>query len=324
MAVAAALILAVSCSKENKDSQGQNKPGKIATTVSTKAATEIGYFAATINGTLKTDNADDINKEVSFLYSDEATTLEALKASGTAISASLSGESFSATLSNLRLHKTYFYTAVAKVNDKDFYGSVMTFTTKTRSVPSGAIELELSVMWSTCNLGSDVEEGYGDYFSWGETEIKKDYSWDTYKWCNGDENKLTKYITSTSYGTVDNKTELEAEDDVAHVKLGGNWRIPTNAEWNELWEKCIWRGRIKNGVEGMLVTSKKNGNSIFLPTAGDWLYTYCNSGTYGHYWSSSLTSYSSLAWHIIFTRTNAPHMQGEVRYLGLSVRPVTE
>ena len=69
--------------------------------------------------------------------------------------------------------------------------------------------LPSGLLWATCNVGADSPDDYGDYFAWGETETKSDYDWDTYKWCNGSENTLTKYCTKSSYGTVDNKTVLE-------------------------------------------------------------------------------------------------------------------
>ena len=101
-----------------------------------------------------------------------------------------------------------------------------------------AVDLGLSVRWATCNVGANSPEEYGGYYAWGETEEKKDYNWDTYKWCKGSYNTFTKYCTNGSYGLIDNKIELDAEDDVAHVKLGGDWRMPTFDEIKELIEKC--------------------------------------------------------------------------------------
>ena len=77
--------------------------------------------------------------------------------------------------------------------------------------------LPSGVKWATCNVGAISPEDYGGYYAWGETEEKENYSWSTYKWCNGSENTLTKYCVSSDYGTLDNKTVLDAEDDVAHV-----------------------------------------------------------------------------------------------------------
>ena len=102
---------------------------------------------------------------------------------------------------------------------------------------------------------------------------------------------MTKYCTSSSYGTVDNKTTLELTDDAARVNWGGNWRMPTEAEQDELrnTSNCTWIWTTQNGVNGYKVTSKKNGNYIFLPATGsrdcDDLY---DAGSNCFYWSSSL------------------------------------
>ena len=142
--------------------------------------------------------------------------------------------------------------------------------------------------WATCNVGASSPEEYGSYYAWGETEKKSNYDWSTYKWCNGSENTMTKYCIHSYYGTVDNKTVLDPEDDVAYVKWGGDWRMPTTDEQRELLNNCDWEWTTLNGVKGYKVTGP-NGNSIFLPAAG------FRSGTdvlrrddYGDYWSSSL------------------------------------
>ena len=128
-----------------------------------------------------------------------------------------------------------------------------------------AVDLGLSVKWASCNVGASSPEECGGYYSWGEIEEKSDYSKNTYKWVNnGDWNNFVKYCTDSSYGTVDNKTILELEDDVAHVKWGGTWRMPTFAEFQELQDNCIWEWTSINGTNGYKVIAN-NGNFIFLP-----------------------------------------------------------
>ena len=190
--------------------------------------------------------------------------------------------------------------------------------------PSGAVDLGLSVKWATCNIGANAPEEYGDYYAWGETESKEKYNWSTYKWWNGSSNTLTKYKKSSSYGTVDNKTVLDLEDDVAHVKLGGSWRMPTDAEWTELRTQCTWTWTTQNGVTGRLVTAS-NGNSIFLPAAGYWYVTgLYNAGFSGYYWSSSLyTDFPRNAWYVDFI-SDYVYRYLFTRYSGQSVRPVSE
>ncbi len=186
-----------------------------------------------------------------------------------------------------------------------------------------AVDLGLSVKWACCNVGATKPEEYGGYYAWGETEEKSDYRWDTYKWCNGSGYSLTKYCTNSDYGRVDNKTVLDPEDDVAHVKWGGSWRMPTFEEQKELLDECTWEWTELNGVNGYHVTGP-NGNSIFLPAAGvrhrSELYL---RGAYGYYWSSSLYDYNSYACHLSFH--DVYHVWSHHgRFDGLSVRPVCE
>ena len=187
-----------------------------------------------------------------------------------------------------------------------------------------AVDLGLSVKWATFNVGATKPEEYGGYYAWGETEEKEDYSLETYKWCNGTSISITKYCTDSSDGTVDNKTVLDLEDDVAHVKWGGDWRMPTNAEQDELRNNCSWTWTTQNGVKGYNVTGP-NGNSIFLPAAGYRNGTdVSNGGYYGSYWSGSLDSYySSDACGLRFN-INYYGCYSNSRCCGRSVRPVSK
>ena len=187
------------------------------------------------------------------------------------------------------------------------------------------VDLGLSVKWATCNVGANKPEDYGDYFAWGETKPKSTYNWSTYKWCRGSYDTQTKYNTKGSYGTVDNKKTLELSDDAARANWGGAWRMPTDAEFTELREQCTWTWTTQNGVNGYKVTSKSNGNSIFLPAAG---YrddsSLDDAGSYGDYWSSSLyTGSPYLAWGVYFDSSGVDRGYGS-RYGGLSVRPVCQ
>ena len=183
--------------------------------------------------------------------------------------------------------------------------------------------LPSGLKWATCNVGATKPEEYGGYYAWGETEEKENYEWSTYKWCNGSETTITKYCTDSDYGIVDNKTVLEPEDDVATVKWGGDWRIPTKAEQDELRNNCTWSWTTLNSVNGYKVTSKTNGNSIFLPAAGIRDGTGLSySGSYGYYWSGSLNgSYSNDAYYLYFHSGNFDWYYHS-RYYGRSVRPV--
>ena len=194
----------------------------------------------------------------------------------------------------------------------------------------GYVDLGLpsGTKWATCNVGATKPEEYGSYYAWGETEPKTNYDWSTYKWCNGDYDTLTKYCTDSNYGTVDNKTVLELADDAARANWGGAWRMPTDAEWTELRENCTWTLTSNyngTGVEGRIVTSKINGNSIFLPAAG---YRYNDdlhdAGYGGNYWSSSLgTGSPECARNEDFSLNDVNRSDDFIyRCCGESVRPV--
>jgi len=189
------------------------------------------------------------------------------------------------------------------------------------------VDLGLSVKWATCNVGATTPEGYGNYYAWGETKPKSTYGWSTYKYCNGDRYSMTKYCTNSEYGIVDNKTVLELSDDAAHVNWGGSWRMPKKAEQEELMDtdNCTWEWTTQNEVNGYKVTSKKNGNSIFLPAAG---YRFDSNlyyaGSNGYYWSRSLdASSSSDACYLDFGSSVVGWSNGS-RCYGLSVRAVCE
>ena len=188
------------------------------------------------------------------------------------------------------------------------------------------VDLGLSVLWATCNVGADSPEEYGDYFAWGELEPKTTYDWTTYKWCNGSSITLTKYCTDSKTGIVDYKVVLDKEDDAAAVNMGGSWRMPTKAEQDELRTECTWtwtRNYNGTGVAGSIVTSKINGNSIFLPAAGHrYNSDLYNAGSFGLYWSSSLnTSNSDRAYYLNFGSDGVDRSYS-TRYDGRSVRGV--
>lgn len=170
-----------------------------------------------------------------------------------------------------------------------------------------AVDLGLSVKWAPCNIGANAPEEYGDYFAWGDpvpyykplhsqdnpcsswNSGKTGYGWGNYKWCEGTDRTMTKYCTSRLFGIVDNKKTLDLEDDAAHFNWGGAWRMPTNAELEELYRNCTWEWTQMNGVTGVIIRSKKNSNYIFLPAAGYRSFVYLKStGSAGDYLTSSV------------------------------------
>ena len=186
--------------------------------------------------------------------------------------------------------------------------------------------LPSGTLWATCNVGASKPEEYGDYFAWGETTTKGTYNWSTYKYCKGSSSTMTKYCTKSSYGTVDNKTELEPSDDAATANWGSNWQTPSRNQCDELvnssYTTQTWT--TMNGVKGWKITSKSNGNSIFLPAAGCRYDTsLSDAGSRGYYWSRSLSTSDSYSAYGMGIGSNPIYSNGySLRYAGQSVRPV--
>lgn len=181
--------------------------------------------------------------------------------------------------------------------------------------------LPSGTLWGTKNIGASAPEDYGTYYAWGEILPKNQYSWDSYTFCsNANLKLLTKYNCDKSDGVVDNLTTLLSEDDAAYQLIGG--KTPTQANWKELLEQCTWNWVTMNNVSGYIVTGK-NGNTIFLPAAGDKNEQgNLNNNQKGFYWSSSLNeTYATKAWSLVFSSSNK-EINAQFRYLGFSIRPV--
>lgn len=178
------------------------------------------------------------------------------------------------------------------------------------------------LLWADCNLGATSPEKNGDFYAWGETCPKKDYSWAAYYWSEGHNTGLfpPDYLTKY-FPEVDNKTQLDPEDDVAKRSLGGKWRMPTYEEWVGLRDQCIWYLAINSGVKGFVVKSKEDGNdnSIFLPIAepGDYWMS-------SDYWSSSLHKDSPFHAWALSVGGGSLFLGGSYRTCGSLVRPVKE
>ena len=186
--------------------------------------------------------------------------------------------------------------------------------------------LPSGTLWATCNVGASYPEDYGDYFAWGETEPKDTYLWSTYKWCNGSSSTLTKYCRSNGYdGFVDDKTELDPEDDAAYVNWGENWRMPSDEQMSELRNQCTWTWTTHNGVNGCLVTGP-NGNTLFFPAAGFYnINGLSDTGSRGDYWTRTVNDYPyycTSAGHLVFSSSGGVNLYAYNRCYGHSVRPV--
>ena len=188
--------------------------------------------------------------------------------------------------------------------------------------------LPSGTLWATCNVGASKPEDHGDYYAWGETQPKDTYNWNTYQYCMGsDTTTMTKYCTNSSYGYngfVDTLTELQPIDDPATANWGNGWYTPKKEQWDELYEHTNSEWTTRNGVEGWLFTSRRNGKRLFLPAAG---YrkdsSLLDAGSYGSYWSSSLyTDNPYSAWILYFGSGYYIMSSSGYRYYGGSVRAV--
>ena len=230
-------------------------------------------------------------------------------------------------------------TVTIKYNGKKHVKSI-----KAVKKDAAADDLGLSVKWADMNLGAEKESDYGDFYAWGETETyysslnpitwkegksagyTSSNGWPSYKYHDG--SAFTKYTGS-------DKTVLDAEDDAVVQKLGGGWRLPTKAEWEELLrtspsytgadkiEGYEWKTELVDGHVGYRITRTSNGANIFLPAAGECYDTALRSqGTNGLYWSSTLAdSDVQRAWSLNFTSSKV-EMDDDGRFRGYSIRPV--
>lgn len=176
-----------------------------------------------------------------------------------------------------------------------------------------AVDLGLSVMWASCNLGAQSATEAGGYYAWGETTEKSSYSESNYAYYNV---STTEY---TDIGTHIAGTEYDA----ASVNLGKGWKIPSYDQFRELERECTWEWKSKNGILGYLVTGK-NGNSIFIPAvgykSGSWSYNYNERGDY---WSDYVNNAGSANY---FNMSSSVHTVANLfaksKYCGLTIRPV--
>ena len=175
----------------------------------------------------------------------------------------------------------------------------------------GYVDLGLpsGLKWATCNVGASSPEDYGDYFAWGETSPKAEYTY---------ENSITygKQMSSDISGS--------AQYDAATANWGGSWRMPTKEEMQELEDHCEWEWTEVNGVNGSKVIGP-NGSYIFLPAAGYRYSTLLNyDGDNGRYWSSTLHDYTDDYAYDLYFNDGSEHVGSWYRSDGLTVRPITE
>ncbi len=326
MTLACCLIL-VACGDDEKElSPGRDAEKNTTDVAVTGDISEVGAFYAQLNGVVNLQHINDSYLNAKFgvevSLAQDFTNKERTEASG------LTGRSFSVCVRLSSPGTQYYYrTYVSPSNlSYDYYGETYSFTTNKLKTEEKLSYVDLGLpsgtLWATMNVGASRPEGYGDCFAWGETLPKSDYSWSTYKWCNGAYSNLIKYCTSKSYGSVDNITEIDSKDDAAYVNLGKEWRTPTAIQWSELKKQCEWIWSCLNGVNGYYVISKKNDFWLFIPAARGSNISPLAADS-GNYWSRSLyTVHSYNAFCLSFSANGGWDIITDYRFVGQSVRPV--
>jgi len=185
------------------------------------------------------------------------------------------------------------------------------------------------LLWCEYNLGAvpnNIAENWrGNYYAWGETEIKDNYSWSNYKF--GESKYLTKYNINFKIGNVDRLKQLVPGDDAVTMQLGENYRMPTIDECRELLEHTNFN-YVSNykGIEnlnGRMLISVKNGNTIFFPFCGIFREDMLkNSDTFCGIWSSSLNLSDTCDAHALYLERWQICTTYYCRYNGISVRGV--
>lgn len=294
-------------------------------TVITAEVTEITINSAKGGGEVTNDGGAEVTERGICWSTNANPTLNNNHiAAGTGIGA------FTAVMSGLQANTTYHVRAYA-INEKGTaYGLDREFVTSSGG-GSGEYEyvdlcLPSGTLWATCNLGANSPEEYGDYFAWGETETKNVYNWNTYKWCiSGNCEQLNKYCTISDYGYngfTDNLTILDVLDDAAAANWSDGWTMPTDAQWQELFDHTTHIWTTQGGVPGRLFTAN-NGASLFLPAAGNrWEGSFLNDTIIAAYWSNSLCLVNPITAYYTYIDSDECRLSADPRFGGHSVRAV--
>ena len=284
-----------------------------------KEAVNIEYYqnhTVTINGDATLFNVDGI-KGAGFTLSYYDPVEHMVKVNAEIVPASFANHKvkFSAKLENLVMGRKYSYCAYTYDGLYYNYGEPCSFTIETPTdIPAEAVDLGLpsGTLWASYNIGATKPEEYGDYFSWGETEVRDKYYFTTYSLCDGTVTSchdIGENISGTKY-------------DVAHVKWGNGWCMPTKDDFRELVYNCDYKETTLNGVKGFQFTGS-NGKYIFLPYTGYcWDTENSKAGTEGSYWSATQTTSVNKAHEMSFRNDRMLWDCYINRFAGLTVRPV--
>lgn len=173
--------------------------------------------------------------------------------------------------------------------------------------------LPSGLKWAKRNLGANIPEGAGFYFSWGNI--------DGHPTGAGYNFSQAVYDATPAAAITEN---LSLSQDAARANLGAPWRMPTSAEFKELYDNCTHIWTSLNGVNGMMFTSNVNGNTLFFPAAGSYEGTTLNGRRVsGIYWSSTYSTATN-ARRMSFSSSNIDPLSYGNRHSGFTVRAVQD
>lgn len=280
----------------------------VSALVTTTEASDVTTSTAQLNGYVNI--ADYAGAEVGFELSRSSVMANATTKT---VTVSESGD-YHTTATDLTEGNMYYYRAYVTTGGRTYRGAIKSFATKS-SAGMKAIDLGLSVKWADRNVGAALPENIGSYYGWGELVTQRNYTAVTYNYATGNNTSATYHdiglnISATQY-------------DIANKTFNGCWRMPTQAEINELLG-CSWTWATKEGVPGYWVENAVSHQNIFLPANGyrdntDTLQYKTN----GYYWSSipNGSATASRAMSLTFGATSRSIGQ-MLRYDGLMIRPV--
>lgn len=294
------------------------QPVEGAPVVKTAEVTEIKLFSAICGGeVISSGDADIIARGICWSITQKPTIEDNCTTDG------IGTGSYTSSLADLNYGTTYYVRAYATNELGTGYGEEKIFTTlPIEGTTNGYAWVNLGLpsgkKWASCNVGANSPEEYGEYFAWGEASAKETYT---------EDNSFTYGLTKSqmqSQGCIDGEGNLTPQYDAAAANCGGNWRMPTKAEQDELLNNCTWTWTRKNGVAGYNVEGP-SGASIFLPAAGYRLDSlHYREGARGYYWPSTPSEYGNTTAFYIFFDSIDYYVQGDYRYYGQSVRPILE
>lgn len=290
-----------------KDGTGKNDVTIAMTDFKTKHAT--GVFTGNVNiGEAKYINYNNNGYKVGGVVCDPVSPYPIRTEDSRYRTGMLQNGTFNAKIEYLQYNKVYYFRPWFEKDLRTYYGKAVKIRTPEIERPE-MVDLGLSVKWADRDMGQYMTSSleFGLLYDWGELEHRLDGSggWENYVHCDGNKTKLTKYNTDSSLGTVDGKTVLDLADDVANVSYGGTMRIPTIAEFKELFEKCkVISNKFSIVLEG------PNGNRITLNKM--------------NYWVNSLSDTDCTKAKQVSTIFNNITVSDEERALGAYIRPVCD